>query len=138
MQPPDAARQNLVSQWLEKADRDYEAAEHLIAQAGRFREVVALHCQQSVEKYLKAYLVWRQIEFPKTHDIRKLLILAAAVQQGLFDSLADADILTPFGVELRYPGEAPEVLPGEEETAVDIARRARTIVRSALSNLEAD
>jgi HEPN domain-containing protein len=34
---------------------------------------------QAVEKYLKALLVQRQIEFPKTHDIAKLLDRVATV-----------------------------------------------------------
>jgi len=34
-------------------------------------------------------------------------------------------MLTPFGVEVRYPGDAPELLPGEELQAFEIAKRAR-------------
>lgn len=40
-------------------------------------------------------------------------------------TLADADSLTPYGVEVRYPSDAPELLPGEEEDAVQTARRVR-------------
>ena len=86
----------------------------LSAQGGRFREIIAFHCQQAVEKYLKALLVRRQVEFPKTHDIAKLLVL------------------TPFGVEVRYPSEAPEVLQGGETEAIGIARRVRNAVMISL------
>jgi predicted nucleotidyltransferase len=41
----------------------------IVMSSERFREIVAFHCQQAVEKFLKALLVRRQIEFPKTHDI---------------------------------------------------------------------
>ena len=107
----------LVVQWCEKADRDFEAADHLQSQDGRFREIVALHCQQAVEKYLKALLVRHQIEFPKTHDILKLLGLIATIHPDFAASLRDADVLTPFGVEARYPSDAPELLPGGETDA---------------------
>jgi HEPN domain-containing protein len=69
MKPPDATLRGLALQWLDKAASDFDAAEQLSTQGGRFREIVAFHCQQAVEKFLKALLVRRQIEFPKTHDI---------------------------------------------------------------------
>ena len=83
MKPPEEALRGLVAQCLEKADRDYAAAEQLLVQGDRFREIIAFHCQQAVEKYLKALLVRQQVEFPKTHDIRKLLGLVAEVHPDL-------------------------------------------------------
>jgi HEPN domain-containing protein len=97
-------------------------------QGGRFREIVAFHCQQAVEKYLKALLVQRQVEFPKTHDIAKLLDRVATVDLATAQSLRDADGLTPFGVEARYPSDAPEVLPSGEVEAIGMARVVRTTV----------
>jgi HEPN domain-containing protein len=94
----------------------------------RFRGIVAFHCQQSVEKYLKAILVWRQIEFPKTHDIAKLLDCVATVEASIAESLRDADALTPFGVEVRYPSDAPELLPGGEVETIGMARLVRNEV----------
>ena len=61
----------LVLQRPDKAAADLDAAEQLCAQGDRFREIVAFHCQQAVEKYPKAFLVRHQIEFPKMHDITK-------------------------------------------------------------------
>jgi HEPN domain-containing protein len=132
MKLPDVALRELVLQWLEKAAADLDAAEQLCTQGGRFREIIAFHCQQAAEKYLKALLVRHQIEFPKTHDIAKLLDRVAAVNASIAESLRDADVLTPFGVEVRYPSEAPEVLPGGETEAIDIARRVRDAVMVSL------
>jgi HEPN domain-containing protein len=132
MKLPDVAIRELVLQWLEKAAADLDAAEQLCTQGGRFREIIAFHCQQAAEKYLKALLVRHQIEFPKTHDIAKLLDRVAAVNASIAESLRDADVLTPFGVEVRYPSEAPEVLPGGETEAIDIARRVRDAVMVSL------
>jgi HEPN domain-containing protein len=81
---------------------------------------------------LKALLVRHQIEFPKTHDIAKLLDRVAAVDASIAESLRDADVLTPFGVEVRYPSEAPEVLPGGETEAIGIARRVKNAVMVSL------
>ena len=132
MKPPDAALRGLVRQWLDKAAADFDASEQLSAQGGRFREIVAFHCQQAVEKYLKALLVQRQVEFPKTHDIAKLLDRVATVNADIAESLRDADVLTPFGVEARYPSDAPEVLQGGEIEAIGMARLVRTAVMISL------
>jgi HEPN domain-containing protein len=133
MKPPDEIQRELVLQWISKADEDFAAATHLLNEQGRFRGVIAFHCQQTVEKYLKAFMVRHQMNFPKTHDIGRLLTGVAAIDLPLATTLQDADMLTPFGVEVRYPSDAPELLPGEEAEAVDIARRTRDAVMAALA-----
>jgi HEPN domain-containing protein len=132
MKPPDVALRELVQQWLDKAAADFDAAEQLCAPGRRFREIIAFHCQQAVKKYLKALLVRYQIEFPKTHDIAKLLDRVATVNANMAESLRDADALTPFGVEVRYPSEAPELLPGGETETIDMARRVKDAVMISL------
>ena len=85
MKPPEAALRQLVRQWFDKATADFEAAEQLSTQGGRFREIVAFHCQQAVEKYLKALLVQRQVEFPKTHaDLHVLPVGPSEDPRGPF------------------------------------------------------
>ncbi len=74
----------------------------------------------------------RQVEFPKTHDIAKLLDRVATVDLATAESLRDADALTPFGVEARYPSDAPEVLPSGEVEAIGMARVVRNSVMSSL------
>ena len=72
MLPADEASKTMVARWIGKADTDYRTAERLIRDAGLFREPIAFHCQQAAEKYLKAFLVSRRVEFAKTHDLRHL------------------------------------------------------------------
>jgi len=100
--PPEVALRELVYQWLEKASADFDVAEQLCEPGAVSEECAAFHCQQAVEKYLKAHLVRRQVEFPKTHDIAQLLDRVATVNAKLAGSLRAADVLTPFGVEVRY------------------------------------
>jgi len=105
--PPEDEIRLLVAERVKKADLDLKTAVRLSAES-EFRDVVCFHSQQAVEKYLKALLTRHQIEFPKTHVIRHLLILLATVDPSLADSLDDANWLSPFGAEIRYPGERPE------------------------------
>jgi hypothetical protein len=53
------------------------------------------------------------------------------VNPSIAESLRDADVLTPFGVEVRYPSEAPEVLAGGETEAIDVARHVGDAVMIA-------
>lgn len=74
----------------------------------------------------------RQIEFPKTHVIRRLLILLQETDPDLAGSLDEADWLSPFGAEIRYPGDRAETLPGEESRAIRLARKVREAVLEGL------
>lgn len=125
MRTPDEVRRESVKKWVAKAGEDLETAFNLLNQNWPFRGIVAFHAQQAVEKYLKAFLMRHEIEFPKTHDIGVLLELVGSVDPKAAADLRDAEGLTIFGVEIRYPDEAPELLPGAEAELVETARRTR-------------
>ena len=114
MKPPDEVRRDLVRQWITKADQDFAAAEIILQNGLQLQFVIAFHAQQAVEKYLKAILVRHQVYFPKTHDIGKVLDLLGMCEPTVAAALQEATLLTPFGVEVRYPGDTPEVLPGRD------------------------
>ena len=86
----------LVAEWTRKAALDLKTAVLLSTEA-EFRDIVGFHAQQAAEKYLKALLTMHQIEFPKTHVIRRLLILLQPVDPAMADALDDANWLSPFG-----------------------------------------
>jgi HEPN domain-containing protein len=113
MKAPDTALREMVLQWLDKAAADFDAAEQLSTQGGRLREIVAFHCRQAVEKYLKALPVRRQIEFPKTHDIAnqtprfRVSYSDRCEEKGVFERLMDRlRRIVPHG-QGRAPAMAP-------------------------------
>jgi HEPN domain-containing protein len=80
MKPLDPDLESLLRGWIEKAEADLEAAQQLaprVTERTGLREIVGFHCQQTVEKYLKALLTFYQVEFPKTHELDRLLTLTA-------------------------------------------------------------
>jgi len=65
-------------------------------------EIIGFHAQQSIEKWLKAVLGSRGIEFEYTHDLRRLIAeVTAAVGEFPFDN-AQVVALTEHAVPLRY------------------------------------
>ena len=108
MRPPDEVKRELVRQWLTKAEQDMRASEALLEAEPPFLYPSCFHAQQAAEKYLKALLTWHQIEFPKTHAIEQLIDLVKQADAEIAASLKDAAALTPYGVDVRYPGDQPE------------------------------
>jgi HEPN domain-containing protein len=125
-------RREVVRGWIIKAEHDLRTAEHTLTLENDCPfDMVCFHAQQCAEKYLKALLVYHGVEVPRTRDLTELLpLLPPGVTVALdVEELAE---LTPYAVGVRYP--APTREPGwdEAQRAVEIARRVRAQVRSAL------
>lgn len=118
----------LVGEWVRKADQDLEAARVLLEREAPLRYPACFHAQQAVEKYLKAYLTRHQLDIPKTHNIRELLDRVARQYEALVEKLRPAMMLTPYGVEVRYPGDAPEPSPEEANQALALATTAAELI----------
>ena len=128
MKPPDKIRDEFVRQWLLKAEEDFNAGKSLITYGSSFLSTVCFHSQQAAEKYLKAFLTYHQIEFPKTHDIDELLDLIARTDSKLSESLRDVIVLTNYGVDVRYPGDFPNVTSSDAQQAIQMAEKVRRLI----------
>ncbi len=84
-------------------------------------EIIAFHAQQSVEKSLKALLVLRQIDFPRTHVIGMLLTLCSESGYVIDENLSEASVLSRYAVAGRYPGQIEPIDREEAKLAVDLA-----------------
>jgi len=67
---------HLTAEWIEKAEEDFFSASYLAAAEKLTpHNVTCILCQQAGEKWLKARLCEDDLAFPKTHDLRQLLVL---------------------------------------------------------------
>ena len=95
----------VTREWRQKADRDYEAAQWDMQKPGVPNyDDVCFHCQQCVEKLMKAVLTERDSLFPKTHDLETLAALVVVVAPEWNYDLDDLKTLAPGAVQYRYPG----------------------------------
>ena len=122
----------LVRQWLKIAERDLMTAGQGLEAKTVITDTVCFHCQQAVEKYLKAFLVKHQIEFPKTHSIMTLINLCSKADSSFKEKLLEADILTDYAVEIRYPDEWYEPTPDETKRAYELANEVKQFVLEKL------
>ena len=83
-------------------------------------ESLCFHTQQAVEKALKALLIFDNIEFPRTHNIRILLDLLKS-RHIIPDVVDESAVLTDYAVSSRYPGESEPIEEEEYKYAVKIA-----------------
>ena len=86
-------------------------------------ENLCFHAQQAAEKSLKALLVFKNIEFPWTHNLRILLDLIPA-DMSVPEDVEDAAMLSDYAVTSRYPGDYPTVTQTEYEEAIQLAKNS--------------
>jgi HEPN domain-containing protein len=122
----------LVEHWVEIAEEDYWAARMALHAAPPRLSVAGFTTQQMTEKYLKAYLELHGVEFPRTHDLRALLVLCADIDEGFAALSADAAALDEVGITPRYP---PVRLT--KEKAAEGLRRAEAVRAFVLPRLPA-
>ncbi len=130
----DATRE-AVRQWLARAQADWRTVEVLSCNADSPRESLAFHCQQYVEKLLKAFLTLRGVEAPRTHDIRHLVQLAAPAVPELSALIDSADELTEHAVAMRYPDEWREIEAEEVQKVIAVAKRFADLLLSRLKQV---
>lgn len=107
------AKRSLVRNWLMKSRRDLLSAKRLARGAEPYFDTAIYHCQQSVEKAVKGWLVYNDQSFEKSHDLRLLVTQASEVDSKFTTWLDIAVQVSPYATAYRYPGEVLE--PTEEE-----------------------
>ena len=86
-----------VKDWILLADNDLYATEIIMKDECPLTSIVAFHCQQSIEKYLKAYLIEKDITLVKTHDLIRLNDMIKEIN----DLGIDENKLIPINEEKR-------------------------------------
>lgn len=90
-----------IRAWLAKADNDLLSAARLIEIEPIILDNAGFFCQQASEKYLKAFLAYKEHDFKKTHSLEYLLQKCSEFDDD-FDSIDVKDLLA-FAVQIRYP-----------------------------------
>jgi HEPN domain-containing protein len=93
-----------IRNWLYRAREDLAVIKDLLnSNQEAFTSTICFHAQQAVEKYLKAFLIFHDVDFPRTHDVDFLLMECQKIDSKSFN--IDLKSLTEFGVSIRYPDD---------------------------------
>ncbi|MBM3146743.1 MAG: HEPN domain-containing protein [Actinobacteria bacterium] len=113
--PPETAPQRRLAY----AASDPEIA-RTVGHSHVLRESLCFHAQQAAEKAIKAVLVFRGADPPRTHDLEILPAELPTEMTRDIDRLAVA-ALTAYAVAGRYPGTEEPIEEDERRRAVGIA-----------------
>lgn len=119
--------------WIDSAERDRDAAIILLESPKIPFEIVAFHCQQCAEKYLKSLFVLHGRRPPFIHDLQKLCIDIQDACGAITGIESACERLTPFGTITRYPGSEMQPRP---EHMPRVMSWMDTIRESTLSCME--
>jgi HEPN domain-containing protein len=122
--PQDRPAPGSAADWLSRAKGDPAIAKAPLPE-GALLEDLCFHAQQAAEKALKAVYQHQGWTFRYTHDLEELI--AGLREKGLLvpSEVVDADALTGFAWESRYPGFGE---PVTEEEYREALRQAETAV----------
>jgi HEPN domain-containing protein len=115
----------LVREWMHKAEHDLGMAELALESRPEYTDSICFHCQQAVEKYLKAYLVQLNIRFERKHNLGYLLDLInenKPVPEEIYDMV---EKLEDYAVEVRYPDDWIEISLEEAQEAFELAKKVK-------------
>ena len=114
-------------EWVNYAEEDLIMAKSALKRSKPLTTAACFHSQQCAEKYLKAILVARDIEFPKTHDL--LILNTLCANAGIITGFTITNLgrLSGYAVHTRYPGNQPT--PEESREALEIAGTIRQFAR---------
>jgi HEPN domain-containing protein len=94
------------TEWLDNAKRDINAAKILLEhECGN--DLVAFHCQQAVEKTMKAYLIMKGKGILNTHSLIYLCKMCQEYESNFKGYLKDCALLNQYYIETRYPADDP-------------------------------
>lgn len=116
--------------WVARAEEDIALARSAIRRKVPLTYGAVFHAQQCAEKYLKALLVARGQEFPRTHDLAALRDLCLQNDISIPVDQDALERLAAYAVQARYPGEDPT--PEEAREALEIAQAVRQCARKLL------
>ena len=126
--------------WLIKAINDYKTAEKLInlPENEIITDTLCFHCQQTVEKLLKAFLVYNKIEFQKVYTIEYLIRLCSTIDTEFEPLYEKTKNLTDYAIDIRYPDEFYIPTIEEARNAFESATFVKEFIFKKLNITERD
>ena len=122
-----------IKKWITKGDHDLGTAKITYLHIPEYLDTVTFHCQQAVEKYFKAYLVFQSTQFKFSHDLVYLLDLITQKDSD-FESYYDiVSELQGYAVEIRYPNETIYLSKDKVEKAMVLAKNIREFVSKKMN-----
>lgn len=123
----------IVGNWLTKADDDLVFAKVSLKENLEFYPQICFYLHQSVEKYLKAYIIAKGLSLKKIHDLTQLVQICTEDDQEFNKFYEAAKLLNPFYIGTRYPDFIITISKSNAEKALHATEQIAGFVKSKLS-----
>lgn len=123
----------LIPDWISKAQVDLRCSKILLEHDGG-NEVVAFHCQQAIEKALKALILYLYATLEQGHSLLYLCKKVIDKRSEFSKYLKDCAFVSQYYIETRYPNENNIVVSDDE--AKDCLRIAEDILNAVKNVIE--
>ena len=128
--PPEVLDE--AKRWLQEASEELAAAKALSIHFEIPGRIICLHAHLTVEKAIKALLIYQGILVPRVHD---LFDLQGRLTDNKVVTISDDDleILNPWSIRGRYPADLPDPTSKELDSTL---KAAQTIFDEISSYIE--
>ena|ERR1700733_4901373 len=107
--------------WFKKAESDLKTIQLCMVSPDPPCDTCCFHAPQAAEKYLKAYLIANNIEFPKTHDLVEILKLCSVKNLKFGELKMLCASLKNYGITPRYPDDIDDLTLADAKDAYNNA-----------------
>ncbi len=120
--------------WIDKSERDIKSAK-ILKEHDCGNDVVAFHCQQAIEKILKAYLIIKGDGVVSGHSLLYLCKVAQGHEGNFKKYIKDCGFVNQYYIETRYPADSPLIVSDyEADECINISEEIYNYVMSIISN----
>lgn len=116
----------IIKEWLFEADEDFAFGLVSLEEHDKFFSRICFLFQQAAEKYLKAFIIARELGLKKIHNLRILLDICKKKDKEFEKLKEECLILNPFYIDTRYPAFWPV---GKTRKEAEKAKKAAQIIR---------
>ena len=126
------AYRKITQEWLLKAQSDYLFAEASLREFSSFYSQICILCHDSVEKYLKSFLISHGKRPDRIHDLLAILNECSQIDSTLDVISSQCGILNDYYIPLKYPSHYPEMTHEQAEEAFAAAGAVRNEIEKRI------
>ena len=112
---------DLLKRWIQFAREDLIVAKEILKSDFPVYRAACFQCQQSIEKYLKAYQIFFEIRIIKTHDLSAIIDTLVEYDKTIESYKGTLNAITNYAVTYRYPDDFEDLTKENVEVAILIA-----------------
>jgi HEPN domain-containing protein len=109
---------DLLKRWVQFAKEDLIVAKEILKSEFPIYRAACFQCQQSVEKYLKAYQILFEIRIIKTQDLVSIIETLVDFDRNIEQFKEKSKEITNYAVAYRYPDDFEDITEKQVEEAI--------------------